>query len=133
MEGPALTAKLVPGGKAHVVKFSVHDLRHFHASLMIEQGMQPKQLQEHMGHSSIKVTMDIYGHLFKDEEAKARRRALIVGSEETWLPVPGAPIPERKSLARPTAPAILPPESAGKGSPWVAAPQNSHKAARNRG
>jgi integrase len=41
-----------------------HDLRHTYASLLIEQGAHPKYIQEQMGHSSIQVTMDTYGHLF---------------------------------------------------------------------
>jgi integrase len=41
-----------------------HDLRHTYASLLIEQGATPKYIQEQMGHSSIQVTMDVYGHLF---------------------------------------------------------------------
>jgi integrase len=35
--------------------------------------MHPKQIQRLMGHSSIKVTFDVYGHLFSD--AKADQRA----------------------------------------------------------
>lgn len=76
-----------PNGKRKT-EFSVHDLRHFHASLMIEQGMQPKQLQEHMGHSSITMTMDVYGHLFKDEAARAQRRRLIVAADDDLLGYP---------------------------------------------
>lgn len=40
-----------------------HDLRHNYAADMIEQGLHPKVIQMRMGHSSIVVTMDIYGHL----------------------------------------------------------------------
>lgn len=42
----------------------VHDLRHTHAAILIEQGHHPKIIQTRLGHSSISVTMDIYGHLF---------------------------------------------------------------------
>lgn len=73
------------GRVKHETRFGIHDLRHFHASLQIEGGMQPKQLQEHMGHSSIQVTMDTYGHLFKDDEARAKRRAIIVGAVDGLL------------------------------------------------
>lgn len=41
----------------------MHDLRHTHAGLAIAQGIHPKVLQVRMGHSSISVTMDIYGGL----------------------------------------------------------------------
>ncbi len=82
-------------GERHEAPFTIHDLRHFHASLMIEANMDAKPLQEHMGHSSIKVTMDIYGHLFKDEESQARRRSIVTGATSGLL---GAPV--KKAVAR---------------------------------
>ena len=48
--------------------FRFHDLRHAAAALFIEQGMGPKRVQELMGHSSIQVTFDIYGYLFRDPD-----------------------------------------------------------------
>ena len=39
------------------------------ASMFIESGMTPKRVQTIMGHSSIVVTFDTYGHLFADDEA----------------------------------------------------------------
>ncbi len=50
---------------AGLPEFSLHALRHTHASLCIAAGMNPKELQVRMGHSSITVTMDRYGHLFQ--------------------------------------------------------------------
>jgi integrase len=55
-----------------VGKYGLHALRHACASLWIEQGHNPKQIQTLMGHSSIKVTFDTYGHLFADSEADQR-------------------------------------------------------------
>ena len=49
-------------------KYSLHALRHAAASLFIEQGFTPKKLQSLMGHASIKMTMDVYGHLFASEK-----------------------------------------------------------------
>jgi integrase len=43
-----------------------HDLRHTCAALLIAQGAHPKAIQAHLGHRSIQVTMDRYGHLFPD-------------------------------------------------------------------
>jgi integrase len=45
-------------------RFRVHDLRHTAASLMIQAGYPPKMLQEIMGHASITMTLDLYGHLY---------------------------------------------------------------------
>ena len=44
-----------------------HDYRHTFASLFIQQKANPKYIQEQLGHGSIKVTMDIYGHLFEGD------------------------------------------------------------------
>ena len=46
----------------------IHDLRHTCASLLIAQGAHPKAIQQHLGHSSISVTLDRYGHLFPDQQ-----------------------------------------------------------------
>ncbi|MEA2908841.1 MAG: integrase, partial [Bradyrhizobium sp.] len=53
-------------------RYGLHALRHACASLWIEQGHNPKQIQKLMGHSSIKVTFDTYGRLFADAEADQR-------------------------------------------------------------
>jgi integrase len=55
---------LVRAGLPEQIRF--HDLRHTCASLLIAQGAHPKAIQAHLGHSSIQVTMDRYGHLFPD-------------------------------------------------------------------
>jgi len=54
-------------------KYGIHALRHFCASWLIEQGFSPKRLQALLGHSSIQMTFDRYGHLFpslEDDHAK---------------------------------------------------------------
>jgi len=40
-----------------------HDLRHTHATLMLGLGVNPKVVQERLGHSQISVTMDVYSHV----------------------------------------------------------------------
>jgi integrase len=57
----------------------IHDLRHTCASLLVEQGHSPKSIQEHLGHSSITVTLDIYGHLYPEE-----RERIAAGLEATY-------------------------------------------------
>ena len=52
----------------------LHDLRHSHASLMLKAGVQPKVISERLGHSSISVTMDIYGHVLPGLQEDAARR-----------------------------------------------------------
>ena len=41
----------------------LHDLRHTHASLMLQQGVNPKTVAERLGHSSVTITLDTYSHL----------------------------------------------------------------------
>jgi integrase len=53
--------KLLTAAKLRRVRF--HDLRHTFATLLIQQGEGLAYIKEQMGHSSIKVTVDIYGHL----------------------------------------------------------------------
>lgn len=62
--------------------FTIHGLRHFHASQYIATGADPLDVKTRMGHSSIQVTYDIYGHLFQNEDAKARRRSQVEKMEE---------------------------------------------------
>ena len=40
-----------------------HDLRHAHATILLQQGVHPKIVQERLGHSSISTTLDIYSHV----------------------------------------------------------------------
>jgi integrase len=54
-------------------KYGLHALRHFFASWAIEQCFSPKRVQALLGHSSIQMTFDVYGHLFpslEDDHAK---------------------------------------------------------------
>lgn len=44
-----------------------HDLRHFCASVLIRSGAPPTLVARQLGHSSPRVTLDIYSHLFPDE------------------------------------------------------------------
>ena len=44
-------------------KIRFHDMRHTFASLLLQQGESPVYVKEQMGHSSIQVTVDLYGYL----------------------------------------------------------------------
>lgn len=48
---------------AGLKKIRWHDLRHTHISLLINQNVAPQVIQKQAGHSTIKTTMDVYGHL----------------------------------------------------------------------
>jgi integrase len=64
----------VTNGLTEIVKqtrWGLHDFRHAAASLWIEQQVNPKRVQYLMGHSSITVTFDTYGHLFEQSDKDA--------------------------------------------------------------
>jgi integrase len=51
-------------------RLRLHQARHTYASFMIAAGVNPKALSAFMGHSSITVTFDLYGHLMPGTEAE---------------------------------------------------------------
>ena len=46
----------------------MHDLRHSHASLLINLGANPLMIAERLGHEDVKETMNTYGHLFESHQ-----------------------------------------------------------------
>ena len=58
---------------AKISRLNFHSLRHFRASMLIADGANPKEVMVEMGHSSIAMTYDLYGHLFTDDAAHTRR------------------------------------------------------------
>jgi integrase len=57
--------------EAGIKRFCMHALRHTYATRAIECGVQPKVLQQLLGHASIKTTMDRYVHVTDDSMVKA--------------------------------------------------------------
>ena len=49
--------------KAGLRRIRYHDLRHTFASLLLQDGQSLKYVSDQLGHSSIKMTADVYGHL----------------------------------------------------------------------
>ncbi len=47
-----------------------HQLRHSYASILTAQGAHPKYIQAQLGHHSIQITMDLYGHLFEGDHRR---------------------------------------------------------------
>ncbi len=48
-----------------------HDLRHTAATLMLQQGINPKVVQERLGHSDISLTLNTYPHVLPDMQDEA--------------------------------------------------------------
>ena len=67
---------------AKVTKVRLHDLRHLHASLAIQQGMDAKVLADRLGHSRASFTLDVYTHLFDEQRANsAVSLSVLLGSK----------------------------------------------------
>lgn len=56
-----------------------HALRATFASKAIEQGTQPNTLKEIMGHASLAMTMDLYGHTYEEQKRQAMENIHIIG------------------------------------------------------
>ena len=48
-----------------------HDLRHTHATILLQQGVNPKVVSERLGHASVSFTMDVYQHVLPGMQAQA--------------------------------------------------------------
>jgi integrase len=55
----------------------LHTLRHSYASLLIAQGESIKYVSKQMGHASIQITADLYGHLFKETSVSAMNKLAL--------------------------------------------------------
>ena len=55
--------------KIRYLKF--HGLRHTYASILIEQGENPKTVQHNLGHSDVSFTLQIYSHTYESAQKNA--------------------------------------------------------------
>ncbi len=53
---------------AGVKRIRTHDLRHSHASLLIEKGYNIFLISERLGHEKVDTTMNVYGHLYPNKQ-----------------------------------------------------------------
>ena len=77
----------------------LHTLRHTHASYLLDHGASLKDIQERFGHSSIKVTGDIYGHLLP-----GRDKELADAAAEITREIAGSVFEGEAALFVPTCP-----------------------------
>ena len=75
--------EMVRGIKATGVRrIRLHDLRHSHASLLVEMGFQPLAIAERLGHEKIETTLNTYSHLYPNKQAELAAKLEIANGEE---------------------------------------------------
>ena len=57
-----------------VKRIRIHDLRHSHASMLIELGFTAKEIAERLGHENIETTLNTYSHLYPDRQERLADR-----------------------------------------------------------
>jgi integrase len=70
----------IDGEELDVPKFTPYDLRHFYASMLIEQGVNLKRVQKLMGHADIQTTLNVYAHIIERAEANSEKPVGLVAS-----------------------------------------------------
>ena len=66
-----LNREMVRGCKlSGVKKIRIHDLRHSHASLLIELGFAPLLISERLGHENVETTLNTYSHLYPNKHGE---------------------------------------------------------------
>ena len=67
----SLKREMVRGCKLSGVKeIRIHDLRHSHASLLIELGFAPLLISERLGHENVETTLNTYSHLYPNKHSE---------------------------------------------------------------
>ena len=64
---------------SNVKEIRVHDLRHSHASLLIELGFSPLLIAERLGHENIETTLNTYAHLYPHKQAELAEKLEKIG------------------------------------------------------
>ena len=59
-------------------KYRPYDLRHFFASMLIEQRVSLKRVQYLMGHEDVRTTLNVYGHLIERVEQSLKLRVKTI-------------------------------------------------------
>lgn len=57
--------------KAGIPEIPIHGFRHSHATLLINSGVNIKEISRRLGHSSVEMTWNVYSHLYPSQEEKA--------------------------------------------------------------
>jgi len=67
--------------KSGVKRIRLHDLRHSHASLLIEMGFSPLLIAERLGHEKVETTLNTYSHLYPNKHSQIADKLNDLGKE----------------------------------------------------
>ena len=67
---------------SEVKRIRLHDLRHSHASLLVEMGFMPLAIAERLGHEKIETTLNTYSHLYPNKQGELADRLEIENGKE---------------------------------------------------
>ena len=74
--------------KLDVPRIRLHDLRHTHASILLQQGVNAKVVSERLGHSSVAFTMTVYQHVMPGMQVQGLSGILCIGRDlrvRSWV------------------------------------------------
>ena len=85
-----LSHEMIGGCKnTGVKKIRIHDIRHSHASLLINQGCDALMLADRLGHEKVSTTLNTYSHLFPHKQQELVHS--LESLQTTDLPAPEPP------------------------------------------
>ncbi|HKL22557.1 MAG TPA: tyrosine-type recombinase/integrase, partial [Tichowtungia sp.] len=80
IEAGLVTIDHSEGDAVEIPKYKPYDLRHFYASMLIENRVNLKRIQKLMGHSDIQTTLNIYGHVVERVEWEQDEQTRLISS-----------------------------------------------------
>lgn len=80
IEAGLVVEEIVDGKKVQKPKFKPYDLRHFFASMLIEQNLNLKRIQYLMGHEDVTTTLNVYGHLIDQKDRRDKSKFNLLGT-----------------------------------------------------
>ena len=60
--------------ESRVKRIRLHDLRHSHASMLVEMSFSPLEIADRLGHEKIETTLNTYSHLYPNKQEKLADR-----------------------------------------------------------
>lgn len=68
--------------KSGVKRIRIHDIRHSHASLLVEMGFSPLEIADRLGHEKVETTLNTYSHLYPNKQVKLAQKLNNLYKEE---------------------------------------------------